>query len=96
VNGRVGLLQRPIAGDENWFKRRSGREYPDPKGWMVAGEHPRPPLDCQLSSDGWLIAGGGDPNGYLPQIPAGAPARRRKSAIRLSFRRIATSMALNR
>jgi hypothetical protein len=37
-------------------KEGLGREYPEPKGWIVAREHPRPPLDCQLFPDGWLIA----------------------------------------
>jgi hypothetical protein len=32
---------------------------------------------------------------FRPQIPGGAPERRSRSAIRLSFRLTATSMALN-
>ena len=31
VHGRVGFLQRPIAGDENWFKRVLAASTLEPK-----------------------------------------------------------------
>ena len=64
VHGRVGFLQRPIAGDENWFKSGSWPRVPGAHRLDRRREHPRPPLDCQLFPDGWLIAGGGDPNRF--------------------------------
>jgi len=45
VHGRVAFLQRPIRR-VSWPRVRGA------KGWIVAGKHPRPPLNCQLFPDG--------------------------------------------